>query len=365
MGDNPLAKRFEIADRFIAGNVVAKAEYIEEYLQTHPDDAESRISLDALRRAALTPIPFEELDFNFGERWIPAAVYSRYASWLFDTDMSVRYNASADEYNIRVSELSPRIYNQYAVRSETRLFNGVALMRHAIHNTTPNITKTVTDKDGKDIKVRDPEATQLANSKIDEIRDGFSDWLMEQSPEFKKMLEDMYNRKFNCFVRPKFDGSHQTFPDLDLKGLGIKDLYPSQKDCIWMLKMNGGGIADHEVGGGKTLIMCVAAYEMKRLGLAHKPLITGLKANIHEIAQTFRTAYPHAKILYPGKEDFTPDRRVEIFNQMKNNDWDAIILSHEQFGMIRSRPKSSATSCSRNWTAWRKTWRSCTSWAAR
>ena len=61
--------------------------------------------------------------------------------------------------------------------------------------------------------------------------------------------------------------------------------------------MNGGGIADHEVGGGKTLIMCVAAYEMKRLGLAHKPLITGLKANIHEIAQTFRTAYPHAKIL--------------------------------------------------------------------
>ena len=237
---------------------------------------------------------------------LPAAVYSRYASWLFDTDVSVRYNASADEYNIRASELSPRIYNQYAVRSETRLFNGVALMRHAIHNTTPNITKTVTDKDGKDIKVRDPEATQLANSKIDEIRDGFSDWLMEQSPEFKKKLEDMYNRKFNCFVRPKFDGSHQTFPDLDLKGLGIKDLYPSQKDCIWMLKMNGGGIADHEVGGGKTLIMCVAAYEMKRLGLAHKPLITGLKANIHEIAQTFRTAYPHAKILYPGKEDFTP-----------------------------------------------------------
>ena len=32
----------------------------------------------------------------------------------------------------------------------------------------------------------------------------------------------MYNRKFNCFVRPKYDGSHQTFPDLDLKGLGGK-----------------------------------------------------------------------------------------------------------------------------------------------
>ena len=91
------------------------------------------------------------------------------------------------------------------------------------------------------MKIRDPEVTLLANSKIDEIRNGFSDWLMEQSPEFKRKMADMYNRKFNCFVRPKYDGSHQSFPGLDLKGLGIPDLYPSQKDCIWMLKQNGGG----------------------------------------------------------------------------------------------------------------------------
>lgn len=336
---NPLSKNYEIADRFISGNVMAKAEHIEEYLQSHPDNGEARISLEALRQSLPTPIPFEDLDFNFGERWIPAGVYSRYASWLFDTDVSVRYTASNDEYSIRADMTSPRIMNQYSVRSESRIFNGIALMRHAIHNTTPNITKTVLDKTGKEMKIRDPEVTLLANSKIDEIRNGFSDWLMEQSPEFKRKMADMYNRKFNCFVRPKYDGSHQSFPGLDLKGLGIPDLYPSQKDCIWMLKQNGGGIADHEVGGGKTLIMCCAAYEMKRLGLANKPLITGLKANIHEIAQTFATAYPNAKVLYPGKEDFTPERRVEIFHRMKNNDWDAIILSHEQFGMIPQSPE--------------------------
>ena len=336
---NPLSKNYEIADRFISGNVMAKAEHIEEYLQSHPDNGEARISLEALRQSLPAPIPFEDLDFNFGERWIPAGVYSRYASWLFDTDVSVRYTASSDEYSIRAAMTSPRLMTQYSVGSESRIFNGIALMRHAIHNTTPNITKTVLDKTGKEMKIRDPEVTLLANSKIDEIRNGFSDWLMEQSPEFKRKMADMYNRKFNCFVRPKYDGSHQSFPGLDLKGLGIPDLYPSQKDCIWMLKQNGGGIADHEVGGGKTLIMCCAAYEMKRLGLANKPLITGLKANIHEIAQTFATAYPNAKVLYPGKEDFTPERRVEIFHRMKNNDWDAIILSHEQFGMIPQSPE--------------------------
>ena len=46
-----------------------------------------------------------------------------------------------------------------------------------------------------------------------------------------------------------------------------------------MIKQNGGGICDHEVGTGKTLIMCVAAYEMHRLGLARKPMIIGIKAN--------------------------------------------------------------------------------------
>ncbi len=85
--------------------------------------------------------------------------------------------------------------------------------------------------------------------------------------------------------------------------------------------------------------MCCGAYEMKRLQLAIKPMIVGLKANIHEISQTFRIAYPHAKILYPGKQDFSPAKRIKIFNNIKNNSWDAIILTHEQFGMIPQSPE--------------------------
>ncbi len=54
-------------------------------------------------------------------------------------------------------------------------------------------------------------------------------------------------------------------------------------------------------GTGKTLIMCIAAHEMKRLGLAHKPMIIGLKANVAAIAETYRTVYPDARILLPMK----------------------------------------------------------------
>ena len=94
-------------------------------------------------------------------------------------------------------------------------------------------------------------------------------------------------------------------------------------------------------GTGKTLIMCVAAFEMKRLGLANKPMIIGLKSNVHDIADTFRRAYPNARVLYPGREDFTPEKRVGIFHDIKNNNWDCIILTHDQFGKYPSPPKYS------------------------
>ncbi|KAA6323517.1 hypothetical protein EZS27_027051, partial [termite gut metagenome] len=259
------------------------------------------------------------------------------------TDVQIDYYPSRDDFNVSSEHSNLIIWEKFAVQAEKQRFTGIHLLKHALLNTTPTITKTiqVIDKEGerKDVKVPDAQAIQLANSKIDEIRNGFTDWLSEQSPEFKDKLADLYNRKFNCYVKPQYDGSHQTFPGLDLKGLGITDLYPSQKDCIWMQKMLGGGIADHEVGGGKTLIMCCAAYEMKRLGIVNKPMIIALKANVHEIAQTFKTAYPHAKILYPGKEDFTPGKRIRIFNDIKNNEWDAVILTHDQFGKLPQSPE--------------------------
>lgn len=341
---NPLVQNYEVSDRFIAGNVVEKAEAIERYLQNHPDDIRAQEALKALQEATPQPIRFEELDFNFGERWIGTSIYEDYIGKLFETDVNISYYASRDDFMIKADRSNMIINEKFAVQGEGRLYTGIHLLKHALLNTTPNITKTikVTDPEtgeAKDVKVPDGQAIQMANTKIDEIRNGFTDWLDEQSPEFKQKLADIYNRKFNCFVRPQYDGSHQSFPGLDLKALGIPDLYQSQKDCVWMLKQNGGGIGDHEVGAGKTLIMCCAAYEMKRLGQANKPMIIGLKANVHEIAATFRTAYPNAKILYPGKEDFTPQKRVKIFNDIKNNSWDAVILTHDQFGKIPQSPE--------------------------
>ena len=341
---NPLIDGYEIADRFIAGNVIEKAERIEEWLKENPDHAIVRESLEALKASIPEPIAFEDLDFNFGERWIPTGVYSAYMSHLFNTQVSIVYSDSMDEYSAKCSMKTMAITDEYMVKGYYRHYDGMSLLKHALHNTCPDMMKSIgEDEHGNDIKVRDSEGIQLANAKIDEIRNGFTEWLEEQSDSFKERLTTMYNRKFNCFVRPKYDGSHQTFPGLDLKALGgkygIKSVYPSQKDCVWMLLQNGGGICDHEVGTGKTLIMCMAAHEMKRLGMAHKPMIIGLKANVAEIAATYQTAYPNARILYASEKDFSTKNRVSFFNNIKNNDYDCVIMSHDQFGKIPQSPE--------------------------
>lgn len=247
---NPLVSNYEIKDRFIAGNVVAKAEAVKAWIDREeerikgfpgydgiePFIAMSHDSLKALEDARPRRIEFDELNFNFGERWIPTGIYSAYMSHLYETDVKIAYSSSMDEYSATNSRGNMKIWEEFCVRGYYRTYDGMSLLKHALHNTVPDIKKSIgKDDDGHDIKVPDNEAIQLANTKIDEIRNGFTDWLEAQSPEFKERLVDLYNNKFNCFVRPQYDGSHQTFPDLNMKMLGdrygISSIYQSQKDC--------------------------------------------------------------------------------------------------------------------------------------
>nr|WP_195355441.1 N-6 DNA methylase [Bacteroides ovatus] len=334
---NPVTDEWEHKGKFIAGNVIAKC---TEFVSCIPDLSErqqqwTEISVKALENATPEPIPYEELDINMGERWIDPQLYADFAADLFGVEAEVMYFDVNDTYVVRLKGYSPAAYNTYSVRN----FNGEDLFVHALHDTVPEITKEVY-RNGDKVRVPDEEAIQEAATKIQEIRSNFNQWLDARPLEVRDELVRTYNERFNCYVRPAYDGSAQTFPQLSFEQFPYNELYPSQKDAIWMIKQNGGGICWHEVGTGKTMIMCVSAYEMKRLGLVQKPLIIGLKANVHEIADTFRKAYPNAKVLYPGKEDFTPANRKEVFSKIKNNNWDCIILTHEQFAKI---PQSEET----------------------
>lgn len=369
---DPIAEDYAIKAKFICGNVIEKLEQIK---RKYPEcdiasgkgdeiakgcDPRVADAISALEDAVPAPIPFEDLDFNLGERWVDVRIYEKFATDFFSmpenptrsweggkVEVTIKYNALMDQFACDRSGGNEKVRTQYAINPEVgNPLDGMDLLTHALHNSCPKLMRYKRDSQGykvRDanydyIKEEDPEKTQLANTKIEEIRQAYVDWLQKQPKDFREKLADVYNRRFNCFVKPKYDGSHQTFPGIDLKGLekkfGVKSIYQSQKDCVWMLVCNGGGICDHEVGSGKTLIMCMAAHEMKRLGLVHKPMIIGLKANVSAIADTYRTAYPDSKVLFATEADYSAQNRVSFFNRLKNNDWDCVIMSHDQFGRI-------------------------------
>ncbi len=153
---------YEIKDRFIAGNVIEKAERIEAWMGGNPENGrmpEVKQALEALKEAEPPRIAFEDLDFNFGERWIPTGVYAAYMSCLFDTDVKIAYSASMDEFSVACGYRTMKITDEFLVKGYYRNYDGMHLLKHALHNTCPDMMKSIgKDEHGNDIKVRDSEA---------------------------------------------------------------------------------------------------------------------------------------------------------------------------------------------------------------
>ena len=326
-------------DAYLSGNVVEKLRIAEQNAKEKPEDLQLARSLAAINRVQPEQIPFELLDFNLGERWLPVLYYQEFASSLFKLHTKVEYFSSADTFKVSYAFGNAITDGEYSVepRSGSKM-KAHSLLEHALENTSPHFTYTKM-VDGEEVRVPDNEAIQLAHEKIEKIRAAYVDWLRELPDHQKQEIEKLYNATFNCYVLREYDGSHLKFPGLDRKAVGIEDLFTSQVNAAWRIMQNRGGLIDHEVGLGKTLTMIVAAMEMKRLGIVQKPMILALKANIGQIADTFRKAYPKARILAPNENEFSPAKRQALFHQIKNNHWDCIILTHDQFGKIPQSPE--------------------------
>ena len=337
---NPSTREWETTDQYLSGNVVIKLKEALKISTQNPTDLQVQRSLEAIEKVQPEKIPFELLDFNMGERWMPVEFYQRFSFDLFETDTTVNYLSSLDSFKVIPVRPNAKINEEFAVTPKSgKTMYGHITMEHALENTAPFFTYEIEGPDGKNIRVPDNEATQLAHQKIEGIRNRFVEWLQQLPERDKKLIEELYNNTFNCYVLRQYNGSHLSFPGLDKNALGITDLYDSQKNSVWRILQNRGALVDHEVGLGKTLTMVAASHEMKRLEIIHKPLIIALKANVSQIADTYRKAYPNARILAPGEHDFTPDKRQRLFHAIKNNNWDCIILTHDQFGKIPHSPE--------------------------
>ena len=90
----------------------------------------------------------------------------------------------------------------------------------------------------------------------------------------------------------------------------------------------------HVVGAGKTYTMVAAAIELKRLGLATKPMFVVPNHMLAQFSSELLSLYPTANILVAGKDDFEASRRARLFSRIATGNWDAVIVTHASFEKI-------------------------------
>src|SRR5205823_10364132 len=111
-------------------------------------------------------------------------------------------------------------------------------------------------------------------------------------------------------------------------------LHPHQKNAVWRIVQSDNTLLAHVVGAGKTYTMVAAAIELKRLGLATKPMFAVPNHMLAQFSSELLTLYPTANILVAGKEDFEASRRARLFSRIATGNWDAVIVTHSSFEKI-------------------------------
>ncbi len=198
-------------------------------------------------------------------------------------------------------------------------------------------------------RVVNQQETLAAQEKAEALQRRFVEWLWSDA-ERAERLATYYNDTFNA-VRPReYDGAHLTLPGSN----PAFTLRPHQKAAVWRILQEPAVGLFHEVGAGKTTVMAAAAMELRRLGLASKVLIVVPNDILQQFAEEVQHFYPLARLLVPGKDDFTPARRNEFMARIATGDWDAVIVAQSQFTLLPVNPATEAEFIQRELAGYRE-----------
>ena len=326
---DPALDKWVVSDDYLSGDVKSKLLDAEHAVELGNDEYKDNV--EALKKVQPEDILISDIGIRMGARWVPDDIYTQFMREVFGLrDWSklksgVRYIPETDDFAINIdNDETTGDSDRWGTRAKSpkEIFKAAMLDKE--------ITVWIKHDDGS--REVDQEQTQMANDKVEEMRDKFETWITAD-PERSDRLAKIYNEKFNRTVLRKWNGDF-----LNPAGLQGMTLRPHQKAAVWMILNNRGGIVDHIVGAGKTLVMQTAIMEMRRMGIAKKPMIIALKATVGQIAKEFAQAYPAAKILAPTEKDFSAKKRKKVLAKIANNDYDCVIISHENYtGLTHSK----------------------------
>ena len=320
---NPQTDRWETEDEYLSGNVRAKLAAAEAAVLS---DEQFQTNIEALKPVQPVDLTAAEIDARLGSTWIPANDLALFVEELLgERGITINHVPQLGLWVVQAGwNAKSSVANTTEFGTDRR--SALELIEDAMNLRTP----TVYDRDEQnDRDVVNGPATEAARDKQEKLKERFKAWLW-QDDDRRDRLVQKYNREFNNLRPRTFNGDHLTLPGAS----PVITLRPHQRASVWRILQTPNCLLAHVVGAGKTYTMVAAAMELKRLGLARKPLIAVPNHMLGQFSSELLTLYPGANILVASKDDFEKERRKTLMSRIATGNWDAVIVTHSGFEKI-------------------------------
>lgn len=320
---NPQTERWETDDQYLSGDVRVKLEQARAAAAGDARFSANVTALEAVQPAGLTA---SEIEARLGAAWIPAADVEAFARSVVGTEgITVSHAAVVGTWFLR-GDYGARATVANSTEWGTNRYSALELIQDALNLKTPTVYDT--DPRTKNSVINTTE-TEGARDKMEKIKERFRTWVWEDDERHERLCRK-YNDEFNSVRLRVFNGAHLTLP----ASSDLIALRPHQKNAVWRIVQSDNTLLAHAVGAGKTYTMVAAAIELKRLGLATKPMFAVPNHMLAQFSSELLTLYPTANILVAGKEDFEASKRARLFSRIATGNWDAVIVTHSSFEKI-------------------------------
>ena len=323
--DDPL-NGLTLADDYLSGDVKTKLENAKTAAGDNPAYLRNVEALEKVIPADKRP---SEINATLGAAFIPAEVFCQFAEHVTGKKPTMSYLNATGQWMIHWDAARNVDANLNYGKYGTSQAPATTIFQDTLEGRGVVVTKTVKDSDGSTRTVVMDQETEIAREKQQIMKDEWKRWLWSD-PDRAILVAGIFNEKLNRFVPRKFDGTHLTLPGMS----PVQKLNPHQKNGVWRGLQSRQMLLDHVVGAGKTAIIISIMMEMRRMGVARKPLIAVPNHLTLQWQGEFSKFYPAARVLAATPEDFSKDRREKFFSKIVTGDWDAIVIGHSSLKKI-------------------------------
>lgn len=317
---------YETRSRYLTG-------YVKEKLKVARLAAEKdsvyKVNVEALEKVQPKDIPYNEIYVTVGSTWIPIKYYEEFMHYLLETPEYAKGQCRIvfinDKYHITDKSICTVKSRDVIGTPEN---NGYELLEDCLNLISTRVYDYYWGNGNQKSKINS-EKTQIVQTKQEEIRQKFLDWIWNDLDRRDNLVR-IYNDQMNNLVECDYDGSKIRFVGMN----SSVELMEHQKNAVARIIYEGNTLLAHVVGAGKTFTMIAAAMEKKRLGLCNKSLFVVPNHLVEQWAGEFARLYPFANVLITSKKDFSKQNRKKFCSKIATGYWDAVIVSHEQFKAV-------------------------------